>query len=118
MTPDQDNKVRRLADVVRSLNVEILQGNLTYQSDATGSQRVFVNQTLADPAMGFAGLPIYVVQGNNVFRFEHDEREEAEKLAESLKEALSPFSKSYRKKASTEIAELFADKPVARKKAK
>jgi hypothetical protein len=118
MTPDQDSRVRRLADVVRSLKAEVLQGNLTYQSDALGGQRVFVNTTLADPEMGFAALPIYVVQGNNVFRFEHDEREEAEKLAEGLNEALSPFSRTYRKKASTEIAELFADKPVARKKAK
>jgi len=105
-----------MADVVRALQVEVVQGNPVYESTSGGFQRLTIREhPTAVVPIDLTQQPIYVVQGNNYFQFAPDERKEAEAFAGKLEAALESLSKSYRKNAANELANLFADKP---KKAK
>jgi hypothetical protein len=113
-----DKMIRRVADVVQAINVQVLRGNPIYEPTGSGFQRLKVqpfpmmpgNSPVADTR------PIYVVQGNNVFEFTHEEEEEANAFADELNAALSEFSKSFRRKATPRISEILSESSAKKQK--
>jgi len=95
----------RLTAVVGSLRAEVQQGHLAYLPDANGIQRPRINP-MPRPEGTPDFSPVFVIQGSNVFRFNHDELEDAQALADQINSALNPMDRNFRRQAAAEIKAL------------